>query len=311
MIHRSDHQKTDEKEVDVDKNLAFAKSDLPFAPGCLFKPRTIGKICNSNGRVFLFGGYVSLHLVLSGTGDVSWRDQNRKLKPGDMFSILPEVEVRYTNTPDAPWSFCWIDIMGPAAEQIADEAGFNVSNPVLAGFPYKEQLKSKFELIFSRAESNENDPCVFAGLIQDLLSLLRKPVANPCCRSVADDFEKLLQDPRNFAMNVNEFSAALNIDRTTLFHACKKFKTMSPVRMLIRQKIEYCGKLLLDYPELPLNQIAAMSGFADERYMCRAFKRETSCTPAGYRKEMSDSRLSRKVEIRSGKMKSEEGQRNS
>ena len=55
--------------------------------------------------------------------------------------------------------------------------------------------------------------------------------------------------------------------------------------MLIRQKIRYCEKLLLAYPEYTLKKIALMSGFANEASLCRAFKRETNSTPAEYRKK--------------------------
>lgn len=268
------------------ENQTYSMEYLPFAPGCGFKPRTIGNISNKDGAVYFFGGYVSLHLVLSGTGDISWNGQRRELKPGDMFCILPEVKVRYTNTPDAPWSFCWIDVVGPAAEEIAREAGFTVSEPIRRNIPHRELLRDKFDYIHTMAGSDENDPCVYARLILDLLSLLRKPPQKQSHESAVDEFEKLLQDPRNIAMNINDYSAALHLDRTTLFLACKKYKNESPVRMLIRQKIDHCRKLLLTYPEYTLKKIALMSGFANEASMCRAFKRETGGTPAEYRIKM-------------------------
>ena len=86
-------------------------------------------------------------------------------------------------------------------------------------------------------------------------------------------------------MNINEFSASLNVDRTTLFHACRKYRKTSPVKLLIRHKIEYSKMLLKDYPDLPLTQIAAMSGFSDDKYFCKAFRRENNCTPGAWRKK--------------------------
>ena len=268
----------------MEKNLTYGKDNLPFAPGCLFKPRSIGKITDCDDRIFFFGGYVSLHLVLSGSGDISWDGHNRKLKPGDMFCILPGTKVRYTNTPDAPWGFCWVDIAGPAAEEIAREAGFDLSEITLRNFPYKEQLKNKFEAIHSAAGRDENNPCVYAHLILDLVSLLTKPKEKQSHELTAIEFEKLLQDPRNYTMNINEFSASLNVDRTTLFHACRKYWKTSPVKLLIRHKIQYSEMLLKDYPDLPLAQIAAMSGFSDDKYFCKAFRREKNCTPGAWRK---------------------------
>lgn len=270
----------------MEKHLTYGKRNLPFAPGCSFKPDSIGKIMDEDGRIYFFGGYVSLHLVLAGTGDISWENQKRKLKPGDMFCILPGTKVRYTNTPDAPWSFCWVDIDGPAAEEIAREAGFSLTELTLRNFPYKEQLKNKFEAIHSAAGREENNPCVYAHLILDLVSLLAKPKEKRSREMTAVEFEKLLQDPRNYTMNINEFSASLNVDRTTLFHACRKYWKTSPVKLLIRHKIQYSEMLLKDYPDLPLEQIAAMSGFSDDKYYCKAFKRENGCTPGAWRKKM-------------------------
>ncbi len=268
------------------KNLTYGVRHLPFAPGCSFKPGSIGKIIDDDGRIYFFGGYVSLHLVLDGTGDISWDGRKRKLKPGDMFCILPGTKVRYTNTPDAPWGFCWVDIEGPAAEEIAREAGFDLSEITLRNFPYKEQLKNKFEAIHSVAGRGENNPCVYAHLVFDLVSLLTKPKEQNR-ELISVEFEKLLQDPRNYTMNINEFSASLKVDRTTLFHACKKYRNTSPVKLLIRHKIRYSEMLLKDYPELPMAQIAAMSGFSNDTYFFNVFKRENGCTPGTWRKKMT------------------------
>ena len=267
------------------KNQSWRIEHLPFAPGCSFKPGSIGKIMDCDGNIFFFGGYVSLHLVLSGTGDISWGNQNRKLKPGDMFCILPGTKVRYTNTPDAPWGFCWVDIVGPAAEDIAGKAGFSLAELTLKNLPCREQLKNRFEAIHSAAGREENNPCVYAHLILDLISLLAKPQEKRAHELTAVEFEKLLQDPRNYTMNINEFSASLNVDRTTLFHACRKYRKTSPVKLLIRHKIQYSEMLLKDYPDLPLTQIAAMSGFSDDKYFCKAFRRENNCTPGTWRKK--------------------------
>ena len=269
------------------QNQSWRVDHLPFAPGCSFKPGSIGKIVDCDGSIFFFGGYVSLHLVLSGTGDISWDGRNRKLKPGDMFCILPGTKVRYTNTPDAPWGFCWVDIIGPAAEEIAEKAGFDIEEITLSDFAYREQLRNKFETIHSFAGRGENNPCVYAHLILDLLSLLAKPKEKQSHDLTAVQFGELLQDPRNYTMNIKDFSASLNVDRTTLFHACMKYWKTSPVKLLIRHKIQYSEMLLKDYPDLPLKQIAAMSGFSDDRYFCHAFKKENGCTPGTWRKKMT------------------------
>ena len=267
------------------KNLTYRIRHLPFAPGCSFKPDSIGKMIDNDGNIFFFGGYVSLHLVLSGTGDISWDGRNRKLKPGDMFCILPGTKVRYTNTPEAPWSFCWVDIDGPAAEEIAREAGFSLSEITLRNFPYKEQLKNKFEAIHSAAGRDENNPCVYAHLVFDLVSLLTKPKEQNR-ELISVEFEKFLQDPRNYTLNINEISASLKVDRTTLFLACRKYRHTSPVKLLIQHKIQYSKMLLKDYPNLPMSQIAAMSGFSGDTYFFNAFKRENGCTPGAWRKKM-------------------------
>ena len=269
------------------KNLSYRVDHLPFAPGCSFKPGSIGKIMDCDGKIFFFGGYVSLHLVLDGTGDIFWDGRNRKLKPGDMFCILPGTKVRYTNTPEAPWSFCWVDIVGSAAEDIAGKAGFSLSELTLRNLPCREQLKNRFDAIHSAAGRNENDPCIYAHLILDLISLMAKPQGKQSHELIAVEFEKLLQDPRNYTMNINEFSASLNVDRTTLFHSCRKYWKTSPVKLLIRHKIKYSKMLLKDYPDLPLTQISAMSGFSGDKYFCNAFKRENGFTPGTWRKKMT------------------------
>ena len=58
---------------------------------------------------------------------------------------------------------------------------------------------------------------------------------------------------------------------------------MNFTEIIKKQRIDQVKKLLLD-TDLKLNQIAAMTGFSDPKYMSKVFKNEVGVLPNEYRR---------------------------
>jgi AraC-like DNA-binding protein len=93
----------------------------------------------------------------------------------------------------------------------------------------------------------------------------------------------VLDEPGHLKMNVNELAAALCTDRITLYHAFREVFHTTPSEYIIARRIEAAKRLLLEYPEWTLPQIAASAGFNNEKYFIRAFKFTVGCTPGKFR----------------------------
>ena len=257
---------------------------LPYAPGCRFKPRTTGRITDSR-RVYFYGGYVSLHIVLSGTGHISCNGKDYFLQRGDMFCLLPGIKVKYSGKDGSAWSFCWIDLTGPDAENLAQYAGFTKKNIIRTNLSFKEIIIDKFLHFWLLAMKNDTRSTVFASLILDLIAFLETEHLSVRKEAgcLVKEFMLLLDDPQNLELNINCIAATLQVDRTTLFHACKKIKKLSPVKLLLNKKILFTKELLLKYPDMPLSLLAEKTPFHHEKYLIEAFRRECGTTPSEFR----------------------------
>ena len=257
---------------------------LPYAPGCRFKPKTTGKIMNSR-RIFYYGGFASMHIILSGTGHISCNGKEYFLQRGDMFCLLPGIKVKYRGKDGTPWSFCWIDITGPDAEKLTEYAGFSKENIVRTKIPFKEMVIDKFLHFWLLAMKNDTREGVFASLLLDLIAFLKTEQLSvrKDAASLVEEFMLLLSDPRNLELNINCIASTLQVERTTLFHACKKIKKRSPVKLLLEKKILFTKELLLKYPDTPLSLLAEKTPFHHEKYLQEAFRRECGTTPAKFR----------------------------
>lgn len=65
----------------------------------------------------------------------------------------------------------------------------------------------------------------------------------------------------------------------------KKYKKESPVKYLVRLRIEKAKELLAEYPNLEVRKIGEIVGYPDPYYFSRMFKQQTGTYPTEYRKE--------------------------
>ena len=139
-------------------------------------------------------------------------------------------------------------------------------------------------------KNDDTRSTVFASLILDLIAFLETEhiSGRKEATSLVEEFMLLLDDPRNLELNINCIAATLQVDRTTLFHACKKIKKLSPVKLLLKKKILFTKKLLLKYPDMPLSLLAEKTPFHHEKYLIEAFRRECGMTPSNFREKAKE-----------------------
>ena len=79
-------------------------------------------------------------------------------------------------------------------------------------------------------------------------------------------------------MNVASLAAELGVHRTSLSKMFKANMTMSPVEYLSLFRIGKAVKLLQG-TDLPVNEVARLSGFSCPNYLTNVIKRRTGMTP--------------------------------
>ena len=85
-------------------------------------------------------------------------------------------------------------------------------------------------------------------------------------------------------ISLKHIVAASGISRTHLCRAFKKYYHATPMHYALQLRLEHAQDLLLN-PEHRLQDVAEQSGFNDEYYFNRCFKREIGLSPGTWRKQ--------------------------
>ncbi len=99
---------------------------------------------------------------------------------------------------------------------------------------------------------------------------------------------RLIKENYHTAYGVEELAQQLNISKSHLVREFFKYTGTTPGKYLTAVRID-AVKHLLTQTSLPLNTIAARTGFSGDNYLCKAFKKATGETPMAYKNRVISS----------------------
>lgn len=125
-----------------------------------------------------------------------------------------------------------------------------------------EEIVQQLMGVFSKVEKKEEE--VAAGpMVQRALAIVRECYVD--------------------GITLEEIARRMHVSEPYLSKVLKKETNMNFTEIIKRQRIDQVKKLLLD-TNLKLNQIAAMTGFSDPKYMSKVFKNDVGVLPNEYRR---------------------------
>ncbi len=133
-------------------------------------------------------------------------------------------------------------------------------------------------------------PCIVRSYVSEMVILLTRnqylDEANKKCQSNADDkVNKVIeyfQYSYSKKITLDEVSRKFATNRTTLNSMFNKAYGVSAIAYLNKMRIENAS-LMLTNTAMPICDIAQRTGFADESYFSKAYKKMTGKTPTEYR----------------------------
>ncbi len=210
--------------------------------------------------------------------------------PADHFIIIPaNTPHYYYANPKNPWSIYWIHFSGSKAKQIA--------KPILQPTAVEKTSTSRISERISLFQE------IFYNLAYGF-SLEILEYVNLCLNTLLASFTYLEQyrmkneyfssDPINRSINymLENLSDKLKLDNIakTVNLSASHFSRLflqrtghSPIDYFIQLKIQHSCKLL-DKQSFSIAEIARSSGFDDQFYYARQFKKVMNMTPSQYRK---------------------------
>ena len=124
-----------------------------------------------------------------------------------------------------------------------------------------------------------------SALCQLLLCELRDAAqAFPGRDEAVDKALRLLQDTPGRMLTGGELAAAAYVSERTLRNRFLRLYGKTPHQYQMERKLQGVRQMLMDFPAMPLREVAGNYGFCDEFHLSKAFKSAFGLSPAAYRR---------------------------
>lgn len=232
----------------------------------------------------------SLHFVLFGRGMLTTKDNKRYVvRRGQTFLLYQGEKYSYYPDPSDPWSYLWVDFTGEEAEALFELCGFtkeefcktiknfddfvrlmqDMYSEYRAHETYKSQCTAYFLLIVSKLIDQMNEKNVSFKERQS--------------QKVVSDVVSFLSN--NFNMNLtNELIAKESgVSLRTLTEFFVKNINMTPMQYLTSYRVAIACERF-QKTDMSIKEVAVWTGYEDEKYFSRIFRKEKGMSPQEYKK---------------------------
>lgn len=234
-----------------------------------------------------------IHCILSGSGtyhtSFSGTDSAYHLRGGQAFLIEPNRLVHYYADGEQPWEYMWIEFDGMKAKEYLSEAGLSQSSPIY--HPISDPMRDEcFNYLKQIIDLPDLLPCqvmgytyLFFGALIKSSGSSKKTVKNNIqdfyIQSTADFIESHYMED----ITVEDMAANVNLNRSYFSKLFKKTTAKSPQEFLILYRMNKACHFLRT-TDLPVSQIAQLTGYGNPFHFTRAFKTVYGIPPQEWRR---------------------------
>ena len=230
-----------------------------------------------------------IHYIVSGKGTFDTGNNCYSLSSGDGFLVIPDQIVSYAADQKEPWEYCWVGFHGTDAERLVSQTGLSRDNP-LFHYDKDKRLEDLLRGIYNVTGSRHCDEArMQAGLLNFLAVLMEEFGASVSPRKSGYEYVKksIRFIDYNYSrsdIDINDIAANAGISRSHLYRLFMQHISMPPNEYLIRYRINKAA-ILLKSNNLTVGEAAYSTGFSDQLYFSRVFKKYKGMPPSQYGRE--------------------------
>ncbi|MGG1554000.1 AraC family transcriptional regulator [Paenibacillus ferrarius] len=244
---------------------------------------------NGRDRIFENVNRYLIQYTISGRGRIRIGNREYELVSGDAFLVSVPGDYHYRLPENSgKWELLYLSIRGNEVVRDIWESVIEEKGPVLKldrNAPLIQHMFRVHQLAVNRHIQDE----FFAAALayQHLMELRRltmpgflytdKPIPDWLRRTM--DF---LEDNYPQQITLEELAHLAELNKYTFIRLFQKATGKSPIQYLIRLRLQHSIKLL-KHTEIPVQEIAAMSGFTSATYFTRVFHSWIGVTPSQFR----------------------------
>ncbi len=230
-------------------------------------------------------------VTISGAGylQVANNQPVRLPKGASFMAQFPSDHTYYFSKEEVHWEFAYIILAGPALPQLLERIR---NRPVtLFNHPLDPQIQEKVLSMVDRYEGGMDDGWKCMSEAGDILSLLLKEEARSedrisTSRRIPRDpdiLEPIVKNP-GLTIAKSGWAEEKGQSRFQLYRQVKAKTGVSPKDVRNQQRVKEAIRFL-KRANLTMKDIATLSGFKDQAYFCRFFKKQTGFTPTQWRQQ--------------------------
>ncbi|MFD1432163.1 AraC family transcriptional regulator [Lacticaseibacillus yichunensis] len=234
---------------------------------------------------------VIVHYVIAGSGWVEIDGQVHPVQRGEFFLLTAGVKVKYGPTLEDPWEYCWLGFGGQMASRIL--APLTARGFLIAEMP---PAAAKDIVAFTHERVSKTDRKHDTGLrrSRDLIAFVDDFATGLGVVQATRDEEHydetvaaaLAFFNANYTrpISVQDAASQVHISRSYLYRLFIREVNLAPKQYLQRLRLSHAQQLL-ESTTLPIEVVAAQSGYQDALHFSRQFRSYYSDAPREYRRK--------------------------
>lgn len=226
-----------------------------------------------------------IHYIISGRGTFSSGGKSYQLSAGDGFWVEPSCVASYVADQDDPWEYCWIGFNGSDAKRLMYQTGLLSNGPVFHCHEDNRFQELLINICNISGSSPSEEAQMESGLLLFLAALMEKFGTSAAQHTNGYEYVqkaiKFIDYNYSSDIDVNDVAASAGISRSHLYRLFMQHISMPPNEYLMRYRISK-GADLLESNSLSVGEVAYSTGFPDQLYFSRVFKKYMGMPPSRY-----------------------------
>jgi len=230
-----------------------------------------------------------LHYISRGKGifetDPSGR---REVDVGDFFLLFPGVRHRYRPDRETGWNEYWVGFKGPLADNLLENGFFTPAQPVIRAW-MERRAHELFSEILTQLRT---EPAGFMPVISSLTTLLLARVhATSLAENTDSRVDRVIRQAK-FALrerlaesvDMSKIAEDLGVSYSWLRRNFREVTGLPPYQYHLQLRLGHAMDMLSG-SDCTVKEAANQSGFEDEHYFSRLFKKKTGQSPRNWQKQ--------------------------
>ena len=232
-----------------------------------------------------------LHYVPRGRGIFESEPSGEKeVEGGDFFLLFPGVRHRYRPNRETGWDEYWVGFKGPLADNLVDRGIFTPKEPVI-----RAAMERRAQELFSEILTQlRTEPAGFMAVISSLTTLMLAQLhATSLAENTDSRVDQVIRQARSIlrerlaeTVDMNLLAKELGVSYSWLRRNFRDVTGLAPYQYHLQLRLGLAMDLLSGPSNCSVKDAARRSGFDDEHYFSRLFKRKTGQSPRNWRRQI-------------------------